>query len=498
MAAKLPSDFDPKVYLKMNPDVAEARIDAARHYLEHGNREGRLYKQPTVPDGDIEKLRESLLFDAEFYLSRHPDVQASGISPEAHFLAHGAKEGRWASLYFRTDWYAQRYEIPCDVNPLFHYLDVGSAKYFEPNPFFEPSYYCARYLDKMGGMEPLKHFIMHGHEGYSPSPRFDAQRYNSDYGLKGVNPLHHYLTEGMAAGCIPLRASPPTISEQLQSAWLIRKHSNGDIGKRNALLVTFAKNGKLKPHVTHLIRGIRQSGYSVHLVITADSRFVPYPPELLGDCSSIFLRENKGYDFGAWAHVLTEMPQFWDGDELLLANDSVFGPLNFERLTKLAQRIQQSHSDIIGLTSNYEYAEHFQSYFLVLKKRALASPAMRDFFRSIVNFSDKSQVIREYEIPFLSRMKAAGLQAEVCFPAYQKEQNPVILDWDRLIDDGFPFVKASILNGPDQSLVDQEKVAEKMRETGFPPRLIPTTTPSSERPPFRWLKSRGFPLAFTR
>lgn len=43
-APVLPPDFNPEAYLFHNPDVAAARMDAARHYLAHGWREGRRYR----------------------------------------------------------------------------------------------------------------------------------------------------------------------------------------------------------------------------------------------------------------------------------------------------------------------------------------------------------------------------------------------------------------------------------------------------------------------
>ncbi len=38
---KTPPGFDPKAYLRANPDVARAKVDAAKHWLEFGYREGR-------------------------------------------------------------------------------------------------------------------------------------------------------------------------------------------------------------------------------------------------------------------------------------------------------------------------------------------------------------------------------------------------------------------------------------------------------------------------
>lgn len=38
---KTPPGFDPKAYLRANPDVAKAKVDPAKHWLEFGYREGR-------------------------------------------------------------------------------------------------------------------------------------------------------------------------------------------------------------------------------------------------------------------------------------------------------------------------------------------------------------------------------------------------------------------------------------------------------------------------
>jgi hypothetical protein len=45
----LPEDFDPEEYLLRYPDVAAAGMDAATHYLNHGQFEGRVYKVPAGP-----------------------------------------------------------------------------------------------------------------------------------------------------------------------------------------------------------------------------------------------------------------------------------------------------------------------------------------------------------------------------------------------------------------------------------------------------------------
>ena len=43
----LPYDFNSKLYLEINTDVADAGIEAAVHYVYQGIKEGRAYRYPT-------------------------------------------------------------------------------------------------------------------------------------------------------------------------------------------------------------------------------------------------------------------------------------------------------------------------------------------------------------------------------------------------------------------------------------------------------------------
>ena len=48
MMNKLPEDFDPRVYLRLYPDVKAAGVDPAKHYLEYGINENRNYKEAII------------------------------------------------------------------------------------------------------------------------------------------------------------------------------------------------------------------------------------------------------------------------------------------------------------------------------------------------------------------------------------------------------------------------------------------------------------------
>lgn len=79
---------------------------------------------------DIELIRQSSLFDGEWYLSEYPDVKALGMDPAEHYLWLGAKLGRNPGPKFDTNAYL---DLNIDVaasrfNPLLHYERWGQRE----------------------------------------------------------------------------------------------------------------------------------------------------------------------------------------------------------------------------------------------------------------------------------------------------------------------------------------------------------------------------------
>jgi glycosyltransferase involved in cell wall biosynthesis len=74
-------------------------MDPYEHYLVAGRHEGRLPLPPPpqpkpTPAPAPTPTRTAPDFDADFYVSRYPDVAASGVDPYEHFTQHGRAEGR--------------------------------------------------------------------------------------------------------------------------------------------------------------------------------------------------------------------------------------------------------------------------------------------------------------------------------------------------------------------------------------------------------------------
>jgi GT2 family glycosyltransferase len=81
--------FDADWYIKRYPDVAATRTDPVLHYLEFGASEKR------DPSG---------AFDTRAYLKNYPDVAASATNPLLHYIQHGRLEGRSAAKETYDAW----------------------------------------------------------------------------------------------------------------------------------------------------------------------------------------------------------------------------------------------------------------------------------------------------------------------------------------------------------------------------------------------------------
>jgi hypothetical protein len=79
-------------------------------------------------------LRHSGFFDEAWYLKTYPDVAEKRRDPVAHYLRHGAKEGRNPGPQFDTQWYLSNYRDVAEkgVNPLWHYIQFGQHEGRQP------------------------------------------------------------------------------------------------------------------------------------------------------------------------------------------------------------------------------------------------------------------------------------------------------------------------------------------------------------------------------
>ncbi|WP_336485515.1 glycosyltransferase [Methylobacterium nigriterrae] len=488
--------FDPTWYARANSGDAEAAADPLVHYARHGgtrlspsenfdlagylaeNRDAvpagmsaleHRFRQTQAGDTDgagrmpdralrrtMEIIRESGLFDAAWYAARYPEAVTGTGDALRHFVTRGAAAGHRPNPVFDTDWYTRSYpeSVRAGMNPLRHYIARGLASDLRPSPLFDPAWYRASYPDaaavppSRGGL--LRHFLDQGGARTSPSVHFDALRYEpAEEASPGLdNPLAHYVERGRSEGRA-VRSLDPAFETRRRAAGarmvcLRRAEAFAD---EAALLVTHAPNGLIKGHVEPYAAALAAAGIDVVLVVAADQASTGIPRSLLDRCSAVYLRENAGFDFAAWAHVLQEEERLSDSAILYLLNDSLLGPAPGPDFPRLLDRIRASDDDIVAATDSHEHGWHLQSFFLAVKRRALSSWALQGFLHDIAVLDDKTEVIERYELAFASRMRAAGLRCRALFPSAPGDGNRSMFAWRSLTEQGFPFIKASLVAG---------------------------------------------------
>ena len=222
------------------------------------------------------------------------------------------------------------------------------------------------------------------------------------------------------------------------------------------LFATHAAGSALKPHVVHHARSLAEAGFAVVLMVNADdeARNIAPGTELLDELAGAYVRDNVGFDFGAWGHGWALGSGFSGAKRLLLVNDSIIGPLDKERFGTLLGRIRGSSADVVGLTENFVPHPHLQSFFLAFGPRALAAPVLRSVFDGMHALPTKELVIDAYESALTRQLVAAGLTATALFPPLYDDPlsaDDTLRRWRELLDAGFPFVKASLLRAGPQA-----------------------------------------------
>lgn len=237
--------------------------------------------------------------------------------------------------------------------------------------------------------------------------------------------------------------------------------------KRNslAILVVFAEIEKLDHYIFFLAK---QIGLTVQrMVITVNGKLNGESVKKLESCTDdIFIRENKGFDCGAYKDTLenyigwNEVRKY---DELILLNDSSYGPIY--PLAPIFEKMDKRKLDFWGITEqtpiragNYSLVllpYHVQTYFVVIGKRMLHSEDFSDFWKHVTLSDEYDDTVANFELRFTDYFNSRGYMsgAYVDSKAFCKSvdemQAYVFMDSYYLIaEHGCPFVKKKVFLYP--------------------------------------------------
>jgi rhamnosyltransferase len=164
----------------------------------------------------------------------------------------------------------------------------------------------------------------------------------------------------------------------------------------------------------------------------------------------VITRPNEGYDFYSYKRGIEALGDPRAFDEVVILNSS-FVCLDPARLTGRFFSSASPDVDLLGLTSNYEYAAHLQSYWISFRgRRVLDSPVFAQWWRDMEPVSDRDLVIPRYEVGMSHAFHNAGFKLASAFspPAERRgaiaHRNPTHVFWDMLMEE-FAVLKLELL-----------------------------------------------------
>jgi tetratricopeptide (TPR) repeat protein len=292
--------------------------------------------------------------------------------------------------------------------------------------------------------------------------------------------MSHFRAEARAR--LALLASYLRTGAQVVSVW---PNARVALGPRVAVFVHFDPDCHVQSFVVDHVAALHAAGLSVVFASNCPTLDQASLERMRPYCAAIMLRHNLGHDFGAVRDALRLLGLPRDNTQsLLIANDSVFGPL--QDIGPILERIDFDTVDLWGATESWQHRYHLQSFFLVAGRRALTSPAWEKFWRRVRLVQSRYWVVQRYEIGLTQAMLSGGLRCAAIWPydslakmlpppdpndarepmmgadpasdmrhghldrirnhiASAIPMNPTAEFWRQLLQAGFPFIKRELL-----------------------------------------------------
>jgi len=159
----------------------------------------------------------------------------------------------------------------------------------------------------------------------------------------------------------------------------------------------FNKNNSLEEYVIDYLKTIKELVDEVIFISTSelDKNKIILLNKIV---CKIFIKENKGYDFGSWKEGLLFIKDNYKSlpSEIILCNDSCY--ISKNKFKKAVSSMRNNKKlDFWGITTNYSIYKHIQSYFIVFNSKPLKDRKFWDLVNSWTDRDHKTDYIN-YEI----------------------------------------------------------------------------------------------------
>lgn len=229
------------------------------------------------------------------------------------------------------------------------------------------------------------------------------------------------------------------------------------------LYFLYLPDGQLTPAHRFTLQRLACEGVPLMLVCACPASH-PVLKELESHCQALYWKEVRGWDFCAYALGLTALAQHSQGCDVLVMNDSVYGPF-----VPLLPFLEQAPWRLTGFTGNNQGENHFQSYaFIVRQLDAGFMQHLADIFDIRHRYRQQRAVVLCQECRLASRAAEQYSVGAYWFTT-SVEANDLCLGWPKqLLASGFPFVKRSLLGKFTDVFTPAEEMRALLHSQGHP------------------------------
>lgn len=221
--------------------------------------------------------------------------------------------------------------------------------------------------------------------------------------------------------------------------------------RRLGIFSFYDKDGIVDSYIEFLLEDITKC--LIDLVIVCNGKLSEEGRKKLNRYSNeIFVRDNSGYDIMAYKLALTQYCG-WDKvenyDELILFNDTFFGPLiSFE---DIFSQMSNRASDFWGITKYEKFFSlatgriaptHIQSYFMVFRKTIIKNINYQEYWNKFDSTNwNLGQVIQEHEIFLTSKLEEWGFTWDTFVHSAELESDKPENNYNICAHDSYRLIK---------------------------------------------------------
>lgn len=222
-------------------------------------------------------------------------------------------------------------------------------------------------------------------------------------------------------------------------------------GSRLLIYVVYDGRGDVEEYIPYALTHLRE--HCDRIVAVVNGRLTDVGRAALEPVSDeIVVRENRGYDIWGYKEGLDAVgDSIRDYDEVILANDTWFGPVR--PFAPIFERMDAEPLHFWGMTDHvrvepHPFTEsgylpyHLQSYWLAVRRDMFTSPEWIAYWRDLPVMDSYNDAVVKHEGVFTEIFTRYGFVGEVAFPTLtDRVENHAVLYADQLIEQGCPTLK---------------------------------------------------------